>query len=91
NSEVTTTLLKDINPGRFFQSGYVNSLPYPPRWQEYSGDLSTVGFSILNQYLLLASFDERSPFFYMGNYSKSTDEAISDYNKIVGKINELTL
>lgn len=89
NAEVTTKLLKNINPGRFFQSGYVNSLPFPYLWEENFDQLDSLGRDILSRYLFLASFDERSPFFNPDNFSTAIAEILSRYNAAVVYVNKI--
>jgi hypothetical protein len=91
NSELSTTLLKDINPGRFFQSGNVNSFPYPVNWDLFSQKLDLLGREILTQYLELASYDERSPFFCINKYNENTRSIVSNYNSTVAKIQRLNI
>jgi hypothetical protein len=69
NSSQATMALKKINPGRFFQASYVNSLKVNNNWLEDIAKLEKVGKTLFEAQREINSHNETSTFFCLGKLS----------------------
>jgi len=75
NTDFVTGLLKTINPGRFFQSGHVNSLPSPLDWLKYRDELDALGRELLSLWEALYEFEETSSRFVFARLADGISES----------------
>jgi len=67
NTSSATKALKLINPGRFFQSGYVNALQLSGRWKEHKSSLNQIGIRLFRLIRELCNYDETSNEYSLSN------------------------
>lgn len=78
NSSYTTIALKEINPGRFFQASYVNTLRLRPNWKNKKQEFQKLSLKIFDSQRRLSQINETSPIFNRTLYSFQEQE-ISQY------------
>jgi len=86
NTDFVTGLLKTINPGRFFQSGHVNSLPSPAKWLKYRDELEALGKELLFLWENLHEFEETSYRFVINRFTGGISESNLVINKVLTEI-----
>ncbi|MCF7979893.1 MAG: Eco57I restriction-modification methylase domain-containing protein [Chromatiaceae bacterium] len=86
NTDFVTGLLKTINPGRFFQSGHVNSLPSPSDWLKYRAELNALGRELLSLWEALYEYEETSYRFLISRLTGGISESVQMTTKILAAI-----
>jgi len=91
NTKIVTSLLKSINPGRFFQASYVNALPAPINWEKNKENIVDVGKVAVECQMELSREQETSSLFIGFKFNDSLVELSNNRSFIQKKIDEIAV